>query len=49
MKYETPELTAVSSAISAIEVTNSKFINDIEELTGFMHKQLSISCYEDNE
>ena len=49
MKYETPELTAVSSAISAIEVTNSKFTNDTEDTYGTQHKQLPISCYEDNE
>ena len=45
MKYEAPELTALTSAICAIQNRGPKGPPDTEEL----FTQLPISCYEDNE
>jgi hypothetical protein len=45
MKYETPELTALPPAISAIRVRGPKGPPDTEE----HFTQLPINCYEDNE
>lgn len=47
MKYEEPEITALTDAICAIQVIGSKSTPSNEE--GVLTRELPISCYEDNE
>jgi len=46
MKYEKPEITALTDAVRAIQSTGSKEIGSSE---GDGDKFFVISCYEDNE
>lgn len=45
MKYEKPEITALTDAIRAIQQVGSKTKTNTEE-AGF---HISVGCYEDNE
>ena len=47
MKYETPELTALTDAILVIQTAGSKSSPNTEDTSGLVHA--GISCYEDNE
>ena len=45
MKYEKPELTALTDAIRAIQTSGSKLVSNPED----NNKHISAGCYEDNE
>jgi hypothetical protein len=47
MKYEKPEVTVQTFALSAIQTASVKEPTNSEDQPG--NKHLSISCYEDNE